>query len=304
MSRYSKKQKSRTPTPAREAASAVIDTAPQAFASVRHEIEAVPLEMLVRINCDVPHAARCGLVAAEHVQPLLPDLAQLIRFDVRPVHMLGAYSLALLHAHSLATEGDGDLPSLPVLVAEAMPLRERLLRTAELLAYFGIVSAEHVAAIRSGLGYASLAEALLALGRMLVELWPRVHDKVMVTREEVDRAITLSAQLQKAIALHEADKSPLQLPSGRRYLRAQAFTLFYRAYEQTRRGVTFLRWDEGDAQGIVPSLYPRRGRRPEGEELELDEGDASPRVSDDASPLRLEPGAVSIAAANAPIAAA
>lgn len=298
------KKKSRARTRPREVDPAVVGTAPQAFASVRQEIESVPLEALVRINCDVPRAARCGLVAAEHVQPLLPELAQLVRFDVRPVHMLGAYSLALLHTHSLATEGDGQLPSLPVLVAEATPLRERLLRTAELLAYYDIVSVERVAAIRSGTGYASLAEALLALGRLFVELWPRVRDNVIATREEVDRAITLSAQLQKALALQEADKSPLLQPSGRRYLRAQAFTLFYRAYEQTRRGVTFLRWDEGDAQAIVPSLYPRRGRRPEGETLEVDEGDASLHASDDAPYVRLEPGTAASAAANGPIAAA
>lgn len=274
-----KKPSSRSRIPSHEIDPAIIDTAPQAFASVRHEIEAVPSNALVAINVDVSRAARCGLVAAEHVQPLLPDLAELCRFDVRPVHMLGAYSLALLHAHDLAVEGDGALLPLPMLVVEAMPLREGLLRTAELLAHYQIVSVERVAAIRSGAGHADLASGLLALGRMFIELWPRIHDKVIAEREDVERALTLSAQLQKALALHEAEKSPLLKPTSRRYLRAQAFTLFYRAYEETRRGVSFLRWYEGDVQAIVPTLYMRRPRRPspdQGEGEGQGEGTADP----------------------------
>ncbi len=269
MSRTNKKQKSPTPTlAALEIDPALIETAPQAFATVRAEIEAVPANALLRINVDIPRAARCGLVAAENVEPLQPDLAELRRFDVRPVRMLGLYSLALLHTHDLATEGGGDLPPLSVLVGEATPLREGLLRTAELLAHYGFVSVERVAAIRRGHGYADLAEDVLALGRMFDELWPHVHDKVVAKREDVDRAVVLSAQLQKALAIHEADINPLTKHKGRRHLRAQAFTLFCRAYEETRRGVAFLRWYEGDALGIVPSLRPRALRRPGTEELE------------------------------------
>lgn len=285
MSRSNKKTKSSaisTTTPASLATSiatpaidpALIDTAPQAFASIYAEIEAVPTHTLVRINVDVPRAARCGLVAAERVEPLLADLAGLHRFDVRPVRMLGTYALGLLHAHDLATEGGSELPPLPVLVAEATPLRAGLLRTGELLAHYGIVSAERVAAIRRGHGHADLAEDLLALGRMFDELWPSVHDKIIAKRGDVDRAIVLSAQLQKALALHEADQNPLTRHKSRRHVRAQAFTLFYRAYEETRRGVTFLRWYEGDAQGIVPSLYPRKARRPGAEESDAGDDEA------------------------------
>lgn len=260
MPRTPKKHESLLPNPSSTHDPAV-DTAPQAFASVRAEIEAVPLDALVRINVDLSRTARCGLVAAEHVEPLLPDLARLHAFDVRPVRMLGTYALALLHVNDLASEGDSELPPLPVLVAEATRLREGLLRTAELLAHYGIVSAERVAVIRSGTGYADLAKSLLALGRLFVDLWPRVRDKVIATREEVDRAIVLSAQLQRTLAFQKAKRNPLNRHTSHRHLRVQAFTLFYRAYEEARRGVMFLRWYEGDAHAIVPSLYPRRPRR-------------------------------------------
>lgn len=249
----------------------LITTAPQAFAAVRAEIEAIPGDQLAHLNVDVSRATRCGLVTARNVQALLPELAELHPFDDRPVRMLRIYALALSHAHSLAIEGDGGVPPLPVLAAEATPLRERLLRTAELLALYGIVSAQRVAAIRQGQGYADLIDDLLALGRMFEELWPRVRDRVMTTREEVERAVTLSAQLQTALALHEARQTPLTQHEGRRFVRAQAFTLFYRAYQQTRRGVVFLRWDEGDAHRFVPSLHARKLRRPERNEGTADD---------------------------------
>jgi hypothetical protein len=284
MSRNSKKPRSLSFTPAPELDPVLVATAPQAFASVRAEIEAVPPHALIRINVDIPRAARCGLVAAERVEPLLADLAELRRFDVRPVRMLGIYALALLHAHDLANEGGSDLPPLSVLVAEATPLREGLLRTAELLAHYGLVSLERVAAIRRGHGHADLADDLLALGRMFDELWPHVRDKIVAKREDVDRAITVSAQLQKALAIHEAEKNPLTKHQGPRYVRAQAYALFYRAYEETRRGVAFLRWYDGDAQGIVPSLHPRRPRRPDTESSGDEASDllASSSVTDDA----------------------
>jgi hypothetical protein len=43
-------------------------------------------------------------------------------------------------------------------------------------------------------------------------------------------------------------------------LRNRAFTLFTRGYDQMRRAVAFLRWDEGDADKVVPSLYAKHRR--------------------------------------------
>src|SRR5262249_25645678 len=43
--------------------------------------------------------------------------------------------------------------------------------------------------------------------------------------------------------------------------RQRAFTLLLRAYDNARRAVSFLRWHEGDADTLVPSLYTGRGSR-------------------------------------------
>jgi len=233
-----------------------------AFEQLRTEIEAIPAEALLPINLDVPHAVRSGLAAARNLEPLMPTIAKLPELDVRPIRQLRAYALALLHAHERATEPGVTVDPLPALLAEATPLRDVMLRLAELLARVGLVSAERVAAIRSGQGHADTADDLLALGRLFEELWDRIRDNALVTRVMVDRAITLAVELQDALAEREKVRpNPLATPTDRRHVRAQAFTAFTRVYAQAQRAVTFLRWAEGDVLQIVPSLYPRRSRR-------------------------------------------
>lgn len=237
-------------------------TAPAAFASVRAEIEAVPVAALTRINLDMTRSARRGLAVAERIESLLPVLAKLPDFDFHAVSRLRAYALSVLHTDELANEGGGPAARLPALLGEAVPLRELMLRAAELLALAGLVSNERVAAIRSGQGYADTAADLQALGRMYIELWDRVHDKVPVTRAMAERGITLSAELNEALGVREiGEEHPLAEPVDPAHLRAKAFSLFLRSYDECRRGVSFLRWHHRDARVVVPSLYPRAARR-------------------------------------------
>jgi hypothetical protein len=240
---------------------ALAEHAAEAFAFVKDEILAVPASELLPTNLDILRAAGRGSVAAERIAPLLPELEKLYGLDFKRIAWLGIYALALVHAHDLATEVGAEVLALPVLLEEATPLREDLLRSAELVAHFGVVPVERVAAIRSGHGHADTAGDLIALGRLFVEIWHRVHGKVFVTRAMVERATVLGGLLNKALAHRELEGSPLVQPTDGRHVQAQAFTVFARAYDEARRGVSYLRWREGDAHLLVPSLYPHRPRR-------------------------------------------
>lgn len=238
----------------------------RAFEAVRAEIAAVPAEELQPINLDIPRAARRGLVVAERIEPLFPELSIMSHLDFAKVRKLPTYALALLHAHEQAEGPDESAAPLAELLAQAVPLRADLLQTAEMLAHFGLVSRERVAFIRRGHGHADTAADLQALGVLLANAWPSIKDKVAIKRAQVDRAIPLSAQLQQAIGVRESDEDPLMERTDPRHVRVQAFTLFMAAYDECRRGVSHLRWHEGDAAEIVPSLYPRRGGRSKAEE--------------------------------------
>jgi len=264
----------------------------EAFAALRTEIETISIDELLTINLDVPYAVRCGLVAARNLEPLVPTMRKLPSFDPRPVEALRSYALALLYAHDRAIEPGLDVDSLPALVAEATPLRTVMLRLADLLAHLGFITAERVEAIRSGHGYANLADGLLALGRMFDELWHRIHDNVLVTRSMIDRAVTLAVALQDALAERERAKpNPLMTPTHRRYVRAQAFTAFVRVYAQAQRAVAFLRFDEGDATDIVPSLYSSRRRHHESSGAEAEASPepktAAPLAGDTEAPVEM-----------------
>ena len=271
MSRKSKPSIASTPT----LEALIANGATRAFESVRAEIAAVPAEALHPINLDIPRAARRGLVVAERLVPLFPQLSTMGHLDFAKVEKLPTYALALLCAHEQAELPDERAVPLAKLLAEAVPLRADLLQTAEMLAHFGLVSSERVAFIRSGHGHADTAADLQALGVLLGDAWPTIKDKVAITRAQIERAAPLSAQLQRAIGVRESGTDPLMERTDPRHVRAQAFTLFMRAYDECRRGVSHLRWHEGDAAEIVPSLYPRRGVRKVEEDL-VDAG----RVSD------------------------
>lgn len=46
-------------------------------------------------------------------------------------------------------------------------------------------------------------------------------------------------------------------------LRARAFSLLAWTYDQVRRALTYVRWDEADADALAPSIYTgSRGGRP------------------------------------------
>jgi hypothetical protein len=235
--------------------------ATRAFESIRDEIVAVPAEALRAVNLDVPRAARQGLVVADRLAPLWAELSTMSHLDLARARKLPISALALLHAHELAELPDESTVPLAELLVEAVPLRADLLQTAEMLAHFGLVSRERVALIRRGHGHADTAGDLQALGLLLGGAWSSIKGKVAITRAQVDRAIPLSAQLQRAIGVREADPDPLLERSDPRRVRAQALTLFMGAYDECRRGISHLRWHERDAAEIVPSLYRGRGGR-------------------------------------------
>ncbi|WP_200850180.1 hypothetical protein, partial [Klebsiella pneumoniae] len=55
----------------------------------------------------------------------------------------------------------------------------------------------------------------------------------------------------------QADSS--SSPSGE--LRRRAYSVFVQTYDEVRRAMTYVRWEEDDVDEIVPSLYAGRSRK-------------------------------------------
>ena len=236
-------------------------TLAEAYRSVEHEILAIPKDQLVRISVDIPRAVQIAFGAAERLDELLPMLEELSFYDPGPARRLRTHAAAALHAHLVATNlGPTRDRRLPALLEEARELRSNLMVGAESLAHFGMLPTEQVAALRAGTRRVDLASALSTLSVMLGEVWTEVEDKVPITRAMVARAAELGLALQVALGVRRLPRDPLASREAK-MLRAQAFTLLTRTHDACRRGVTFLRWGQGDVDWYVPSLYLRRSTK-------------------------------------------
>jgi hypothetical protein len=94
----------------------------KAFEAVKAEIFAVPSHALLPIDVDITQSTTQVIDAAKNFTRLLPYLARIVGYDVRPVRRLRFYAGAALYAHLLAlTPGPAD-PQLLATRARAFTL--------------------------------------------------------------------------------------------------------------------------------------------------------------------------------------
>lgn len=228
----------------------------EALALIQGEMDQLAPEEVMTIRVDVSRAVSTALGAWPGIRALRPQIAaELPGFALEPLDNLEVYALAALHAH-LTALGELGENAVKSLVEEATPLREGLLVGAEALAHRGLLGAAQLAEIRSGQGHLDTAQDLIALGGLFASAWPTIAQRTAVDRAEVDRATVLGTELLAALGQREQ----LIGATGGKGSRARAFTLFVRAYDACQRAIAYLRWDEGDADQIAPSLFKVRRR--------------------------------------------
>jgi hypothetical protein len=267
------------PPKANAAKPAIPAEAAKAFAEVEPLLATLSPKELAPINTDIPRAVSIAVGAFPHIVALRADAAKLPLFEITNVDRLGTYALAAWYAHLLALPAT--LASqLAALLDEAKPLREAMLLSAELLAHMGYFDKNAVKAIRAGQGNLDTANDLVALAALFTSGWLQVENKSPIQWEQVEQAAQLGPRILVALGVRDQPgvKAPDPADPGER--RARAYTLFVRAYHQCRRAVTYLRWDEGDADEIAPSLFANRGPRKVAEEAgepgASEPGDAAP----------------------------
>jgi hypothetical protein len=250
-----KKQDTSAPS-AESAAQSAPNAVADAFAKVEPEIAALAPEALAPITVDVGAAVTSVLAAAPRIREHRDAIAdQLPRLDLGAVDKLEVYAQAAWYTHLVHTYASGSPESAKALIDEAGRLREGLLIAAEALAHRALLDADAVARIRKGGG--DLAGDLVALAALFKECWGRISGKTAVEKHEIDRAAELGPAVLVASAArkHKSGDTDGQ--------RARAFTLLVNAYDTCRRALAYLRWKEGDADAIAPSLFRKRpGRKP------------------------------------------
>ncbi|WP_437669136.1 hypothetical protein [Sorangium sp. So ce131] len=254
----------RKPSPKRPAAP---PRAAAAFNRIAPELGELSAAALAPIAIDLPRAVALVLGALPGLTALRPAIVkQLPEHKIALLDKLELYALAAWYAHLLALPESGPGHEVKPLLDEAVALRASLLDDADDLARRGLFDKDAVDDIRAGEGHVDTANDLVALSALFNHNWPEIAGRTGATEDEVKRAGELGPKLLAALGVrqhHGADPGSDAVAADRR---ARAVALFVRAYEQTRRAVTYLRWDEGDAELIAPSLQKKeRNGRPASE---------------------------------------
>jgi hypothetical protein len=228
----------------------------EVFARVLPELEALRADELPIINVEIASAVTQTLGVLPGIVRYREAIQrELGEFNLERFDKLEIYAKALLHAqreHSIATEPPDELKSL---FEESRDLRELLHHDATTLAARGFFSAATFDDLKGPNGYKNTALDLQLLVGVLRGNWKHIEGKCAVTKNELEYADQLALHLMRVYGLREQTSGGTARATD---LRNRAYALFVRAYEDTRRAIHFLRWNEGDAEIIAPSLLASR----------------------------------------------
>ena len=226
----------------------------EAFLATAEERRAIPDTDAVTVNTDVGDAVVIALGAAPAVTRMRTQLLTLPDFRATSVDRLEVYALAVSCAHGLyqaARQPHGDLPTT---AARGSIVRARFLSAARSLADWDLFPAERLDEMNSGPSFQSIGADLIALGSWFNANWDAIKSRCAATQDDVTEALAIGDEILTMLGLRGTQpvtESALE--------RRRAFALLDGAYDEIRRGLAWLRWQEGDAEQIAPSLRGHRG---------------------------------------------
>lgn len=234
-----------------------MDAAKRAFERVQPDLDAIPEASFAPMNVDVVSATSIALGVTDRVVGYRDRLAALPEFDVRHVDKLLDYATAAWYV--FITNLSSTTPvELQPLLQEATVLRAKLLMWAEPLAHNGNFELEALAKIKEGSGQKDIPGDLVALVGLYRSKWEQVRNLCAVTEADLDRGAQIGPFVFAMVSLKDQKKAS----NSKDALRVRrAWTLLDRAYDQCRRGLTFLLWTSGDVDAIAPSLRKNTGPR-------------------------------------------
>ena len=173
-------------------------------------------------------------------------------------------------------EVTGDTPSNDLsAMNEVVRTDHRLLFTdGEGLVNRALLDPLRLDAARDVQGYQALIRSVLVLVHVLRERLPQAKGRTPLTEADLDRAEE-NAQRMSA-ALGDRENGVSRAPALE--LRARAVSKLTRRYEELRRMMTYVRWHQGDADVIVPSLWANRGHKSRSQRQPM-EGMPAPKPS-------------------------
>ena len=258
--------------PPREPAVAPADlharTFKRALVSLMPALLAIHEKRLRPVNLDLPAATTLVVGVTRALRTLRPEMerwfGEEMASDVDRLELV-ARAAAQAHAQYITADEEDDVQPL---VAGAAEVRAGLVAEIASLGARKRIVPTDLGPLRGGKGYANLGFDVLQLVSFLTAAWEKIEHATGYSMAELEAAEGLANQLITAVG-----RRGQAVRSREADIRERAFTLLFETYDRVRRMVVFLRWEQGDADRIAPSLHrPRRGRRGPREAVDATEG--------------------------------
>jgi len=228
-----------------------------AYDNLLPEMMALDPGELHQVNLDVPTVLPTVLGAWPRIHAMREQIvAHLPTFDIKRFDKIEDYTLALGHAQTEYMSAEASAEGLPALNERAVEQRDLFLAIARVLVLWKLLQPEQLSQFRGIVGYQNVAFELMGLSSLFRKEWGSVGPRTGLQLSELDDAERLGDTVLSALGLRKTASTGEVVQ-----LRQRAFTLFLRAYNDAVRAITHLRWEEDDADTIIPRLYPGRPRK-------------------------------------------
>lgn len=231
----------------------------EALMRLMPELKAMRDEDVLLVQLDIPSAVATVLGSLPEILALRSEVeAKTKEFDLRYFDQLEDCALALSDAHTEYLTATKPMDDLEQLVEEGNALRAKFEADANASVLHGLLDGKKLAELQGGVGYKNLASDLSIYAKVFLQSWTQIQNKVGTTAADVERAGKLAQRLVRVVGLREQSTQAVAEATD---IRARAYSLLLRVYDEVRRAIAFLRWAHKDADEIAPSLFTTRQRR-------------------------------------------
>lgn len=215
---------------------------------------------LLSMHFDLEAVCALGRRVLENVRPFAEQAEPVGYLKKQDVADLEEYLRHLERAHARYLEAKSWDPLSPQdLHAPLIERRTMLLVECQSLIARGLLPEDALKELQGTTTQITTAFDVLALCALLRSNWRDIGTKIGPAIDDVQRVEAEAEQLLSAAGGRVVWDVEVETRSEKR---KAAFVRFAHAYDEVRRGMSALRWDEGDADNLIPSLYStRRGGR-------------------------------------------
>lgn len=227
------------------------------YKKVEPEARALSAEDVQKVNLDVATAVSSALAIAPGLGRLRDTITTTLKdFDIERFDKLEDYTKAFSVANSRYLTAATPPDALRDAYTEGLKLRELLHADIVNLIARGYINSDALADYTGVTGYKNVGTELQSTALLLKDNWETVQGKCGTDLTELEHALKIAQRLQ--LGAGEREVNPAVLAEFAE-MRNRMFTLFIAAYDDARRAVQYLRWHQGDADDIAPTLYAGRG---------------------------------------------